>query len=137
MRLFSTNHHITNHETLNSWIEYNKFVFDEGTIWSLNHKDYIGIYTKVSDTDFSLCYVDGLQGQCGAATLYGWSKGTLSIGKHILQVEKFLNACNYTKMLITITQGMELMQQCGFKEIDSFRNKRTGNVVKVLMRDIE
>lgn len=94
-------------------------------------------------TAFILCRVDGFPSQCGMCVLHHWEEIAVDMEKfkeYWNWVEEILSALNYTKVMVTLTQGQHsiitLLEEQGLKKIDSFINKRTHNMNHILTKEI-
>ena len=84
------------------------------------------------------CAISGVPSQCGMCCLHDFM-GQVDVTETLKIGEKIAKWLGYTQILATFTSvpRIESAEKYGFKMISEFINYRTGNKVKVLVKDIE
>ena len=111
----------------------------------LSHGGWINTFEKDEDVEiikYIGCALGGLKSQCGAIVFDNWQIDDPTEemwDKHLIKMEKLGRGFGYTKMLVTHVKGayvIESLMDRGFKVIDEFTNRRSGNVVQFLTKEI-
>ena len=87
----------------------------------------------------ALCYINGVNGQCGMCSLYEFTTEEGGRMRDILEAgEAVAKWLGYTSMMITLTtdQRIRAATEYGFQNVHTFINRRTNNTVHVLIKDV-
>jgi hypothetical protein len=78
--------------------------------------------------------------QCGVVVLGGWEVLGLLVENrlkdHVSKCELVAKALNYTRMYISMIDYVDDFKAVGFREVDSFKNRRTGRSVSILIKEL-
>jgi hypothetical protein len=106
---------------------------------------YGAICSRAKDEHAQFIYskFNGLQSQCGAIVYDDWR--TISAGldlwkEHMAKCDLVAASIGYTRALVTHRsswEGVDILKELGWKELDRFVNRRSGNTVVILGHDID
>lgn len=100
------------------------------------------LHTEV-DKRGMYCYLDGVPSQCGAVVAYGWEYGSENgelWNKHMEILVDTVTKFGYSRLIVTMPKYCErytiYFQQHGFRIVETFYNKRSGNTNHIFIKDL-
>ncbi len=106
----------------------------------LEYKNCVHVMSPIG---WRTAYLEGLGGQCGIAVLCNldfWEGDNDMSQQFWKKVDTVLKTLNYSYLMVTVTTkqtvAIKILTDAGFKETHRGENRRSGNTIITLVRDL-